>query len=170
MGDSDVSSVVATRKLRFAKLGRPASVTITLGRPRREEQGDWACWFRIQGLGSGEKKQGHGIDPFQALIMALEGIRTELAQHRQHLSWEGGTSGDVGFPRFVPYFFGVTFARKLERHIELEIVRFSREAKRKHDRRTGVARVGRSSEGSDDDASAGRATAAPARGKPRGRS
>ena len=71
---------------------------------------------------------GHGIDSIQALLMALEGIRTKLEQSSTRLAWEGGDPGDTGFARFVPTFFGLSFSGRINRLINREVRRFGRAA------------------------------------------
>lgn len=46
-------------------------------------------------------RYGYGVDAFQALISALQGIRSTLEPHRSELSWIGGHL-DLAFPQFIP--------------------------------------------------------------------
>jgi hypothetical protein len=70
-----------------------------------------------------------GEDSFQALIMALEGIRMVL--ENQDLDWSWIIEeGDHGFPRFVPQGFGLGFNRKIDDLIDKEISKFYKQAAR----------------------------------------
>jgi hypothetical protein len=128
------TGAIAIRTLRDAKSGSRTKVTVALGMPRKAATGEWACWFQVRGLGADQRREGHGIDAFQALLMAFEGIRFTLGRKARSLAWEGGMAGDTGFPRFVPAFYGVKFARKIERFIDGELRRFSRGQRDKYRR------------------------------------
>ena len=78
---------------------------------------------------------GHGLDSIQALLMAMDGIRTRLEQSGKSLTWEGGDSGDTGFARFVPTAFGLTFAKRINLMIDKEVLRFARSAEARYRRR-----------------------------------
>lgn len=75
------------------------------------------------------------MDALQALQLALEAIRTTLERNGKVLSWSGGEPGDTGFTRSVPTFYGLDFARRLERLIDHEVERFARAAETKHHRK-----------------------------------
>jgi hypothetical protein len=62
-----------------------------------------------------------GVDGFQALIMALVGIRAMLDRSGIELTWCGGEKGESGFPYVVPMGWGAAFSRKIERVIDEEV-------------------------------------------------
>jgi len=119
---------VGVRKLHEA--GSPRKiVVVTLARPRKATNGDWVCPYQIRGLATGRIQYAHGVDAVQALLLAFEGIRTQLSRTKKRLSWEGGEPGDTGFTRFVPTFFGLEFSKRLDQMIAREVDRFARKAK-----------------------------------------
>jgi len=71
-------TVIAERRLH--PRGAPRrSVVVSLGKPRQTKGfDDWECPFRISGAGIRRVEHGRGVDAFQALTMALEGIRHVL--------------------------------------------------------------------------------------------
>jgi hypothetical protein len=112
--------VVAVRELR--EVGENGKVVVVkLGEPREAKSGDWACPFRITGLGIRGSQFAYGIDAFQSLLLAIEGIRSALQKSGKRFTWAGGEPGDTGFPRFVPNYFGLEFSTRLEELIEREV-------------------------------------------------
>lgn len=77
--------VVATRRLRAA---RPPGrlCTVAIGRPRRVRPGEWACPYRVTGIGSSEVRYAHGVDAVQALLLAFQGVRVRLGATRKRLT------------------------------------------------------------------------------------
>lgn len=125
--------IVATRKLSQVG-GKQRFVIVKIGKPRKQKQGDWECPYHINGIGTQKVMYGHGIDSVQALVMALEGVRTTLEKSTKKLSWAGGEPEETGFTRFVPTFYGLKFSKHLHRLIEREILRFARLRERKRGR------------------------------------
>lgn len=134
---SQLGIIVGIRLLREAGSNRKA-VIVKVGKPRKQRGGNWACPFQISGLGLRKIEYGHGVDSIQALLMAIEGIRTRLEQSGKQLTWDGGDPGDTGFTRFVPTFFGVDFCKRIDRLIDREVQRFARTAETRYrDRKDG---------------------------------
>lgn len=125
--------IVGVRQLREVG-SRSKVVTVTLGRPRRASSGDWACPYHVSGLGMRGIRYGRGFDAIQALLLAIEGIRSALESSGRRLSWMGGEPGDTGFTRFVPTFFGLEFSKRLESVIDREVNRFARTLETRHGR------------------------------------
>src|SRR5262249_15629501 len=99
----ELGDVIPTRELSTA--GRPPRrVTVRMGYPRQEPTGDWVCPFQISGIGKQRVNAGHGVDAFQAIQNALEGIRFVIEDSGRELSWLD--SGQHWFPRFVPQVLG----------------------------------------------------------------
>ena len=70
-----LGTVIAERRLTPRDAPR-RSVVVSLGTPRQTKHSDdWECPFRIRGAGMRRVEYGFGVDAFQALTMALEGIR-----------------------------------------------------------------------------------------------
>lgn len=64
---------------------------------------DWSCSYRIVGLGSEAIKVAVGIDPLQAMLLALTYISTTIYFSEEFASgkivWEAGsTKSDLGLP------------------------------------------------------------------------
>lgn len=133
-----ISVVVGIRRLRVVGLNGE-EIIVKIGKPRREKGGNWACPFHLSGLGFRQIEYGHGIDAIQSLLMAIDGIRVRLEQSGKLLVWAGGESGDTGFTRFIPAFYGVNFSKRLNRLIEREIKQFARTAEKRHGERRKVS-------------------------------
>jgi len=126
--------VVAARELR--QVGSHRVVTVKLGTPRRAARGEyWECPYQIVGLGSRQMQRANGEDGVQALLLAIESVRTALKKSGKQFSWVGGEPGDTGFTPIVPTFFGRRFAKRLELMIEREVDRFARSIEKRHRRR-----------------------------------
>lgn len=82
------------------------------------------CSFRVAGVGDSSVRYAHGVDAIQALFQALEGVRTVLSNVDRRLTWKGGEKGDVGFPRQVPPYYGLEFARRIDGAIDEAIAEF----------------------------------------------
>ena len=97
----DVGTVVATRKL---LLDGAQKVAVLIGKPEPfPDEQDWYCAYQIVGIGSGRVWWAGGVDPVQALILALQGAGAALVSSSEfeagRLSWDAGTvEGDLGFP------------------------------------------------------------------------
>jgi hypothetical protein len=101
-------------------------VMARVGSPKKHPDRDWVCAYEILGFEKPICRLAGGVDAFQALLMAIDGIRIFLAQSGMTLTWEGGESGDSGFPRFVPTFFGLAFRKELEGMIESKTEEFAK--------------------------------------------
>ena len=113
-----MSTVICKRKLVLEKQ-RDRHVVVSLDIPEQSGPEEWRCVFRIEGLGKMIEKCAHGIDSFQSLCLALDGIRMVLKKSGQCLTWTGGENGDHGFRLVVPSFFGLSFARAIEKQIDI---------------------------------------------------
>lgn len=133
-----VRNVIITRKLRrYYSTSR--TVLIRIGKPRKVSAAEWECAYEVTNMGMRQVMYGRGIDGFQSLIQAIEGVRVFLEKNGKELSWEGGEKGETGVPRYVPGIFGKRFAQHLGKLIDREIVRMSRVAERRYlERKKGV--------------------------------
>ena len=100
---STVGTIIAIRKL---TLSDQRTVTVRVGKPRRFRGGndDYYCPYQILGLGDEVVRYAGGVDPVQALQLALVAIGADLGALKEAktgtLSWAAGsTKGDFGFPR-----------------------------------------------------------------------
>ena len=96
---TSVGEVIAVRHLRVT--GADATVTVMIGKPKPFPDGqDYYCPYQIRGLGSEGVRYAGGVDSVQALVMALEGIRTTLSTSQEakagRLNWLD--QSDLGFP------------------------------------------------------------------------
>jgi hypothetical protein len=125
--------VIAERVL--SVVGEPdGTLVVRIGQPRPSEPEGWACDFAVVGLEGGSGVV-YGVDSLQALQNAVDAARVTLKSSRLVCTWAGGVPGEVGLPRTVPTFEGSGFREKIERHIDRELRKFVRWAKRSRGRR-----------------------------------
>lgn len=96
-----LGTAIARRELRTAA-GDP--VVVVVGAPVHVGEGwDWACPFRIEGLGDAGAvdAQVHGIDALQALQLVTPAVRGALERAGVPLRWLGSDFWEAGFPRPV---------------------------------------------------------------------
>jgi hypothetical protein len=124
--------VIAERRLH--PRGAPRrSVVVALGRPRKRNGSDeWECPFRIAGAGIRHVEYGRGIDAFQALTMALEGVRYFLDRSETPLVWDGVSEDDSGFQRVIPLLPERGGTTRLERMVDRELLARMRKLERRH--------------------------------------
>jgi len=129
-------TVIAERRLH--PRGAPRrSVVVSLGKPRKTKGfDDWECPFRMSGAGMRRVEHGRGVDAFQALTMALEGIRHFLDRMETPLVWGGTLDDHSGFQRLIPLIGGprgtARITARMERVVDRELLRQLRELKRRH--------------------------------------
>jgi hypothetical protein len=125
--------VIAERHL--SVVGEPdREFVIRIGQPRPSDPEGWACDFAVVGVDEGSGVV-YGVDSLQALQNAIEAARATIRSSRLVCTWEGGVPGEVGLPRTVPTFEGSGFRERIERHIDRELRKFVRWAKRSGRRR-----------------------------------
>lgn len=105
----ELGQVVAERRLRV--LGRPdLEVWVRLGMPRPfpdDPNENHYCPYQVTGIGDAKVQYAGGVDPLQALELALHLLPTELDRlRRQHpgLRWEDGPEGEYGFSKAASAF------------------------------------------------------------------
>lgn len=123
------ATFIARRRYVFSKGAKSTSIAIEIGVPKRLRGGEWACPYRIRGLGDGRIHRARGVDGVQALILAIEGARLKLGELGDGISW-GGEQGSA-IPRYVPDYFGAELSSRIDKMIDRELVRFARVAERK---------------------------------------
>ena len=80
----EMGTIIAARELSLAD-GSP--VTVELGLPYADgENPDYVCPYRIRGMGSGRVRCSFGIDPIQALMLAMQVIGTDLYSSDEYRS------------------------------------------------------------------------------------
>ena len=128
--------VIARRRLNPRDTPR-RSVVVSLGKPREAKAADhWEGPFRITGSGVRLLEYGRGVDAFQALTMALEGIRYFLDRLDTPLVWGDVFDDHSGFQRIIPLLpepGGIARGiRRMERVVDRETRRWAHEAKRRY--------------------------------------
>lgn len=117
--------VLATRTLHDVATG--AELVVSMAAPEELPDGVWQCRFSIAENGAPlVESRGMGSDAFQALALALEGIRVNLRDRQPRLSWMGFWPGVTGFHR-VNYAFGPQIVDELEAHIDRRLEEYSAE-------------------------------------------
>lgn len=118
---------IASRILSDAQGGPDLEVRI--GVPILVANDAWECPYLLIDAGQPATLQtGCGVDSFQALVQAQEGIRVALAKVGRKLSWLGGEPGFTGFTRNLPISFGLGLVRRLDALVDDEIERYAQEA------------------------------------------
>lgn len=114
------SKIIAQRKLKVA--GRRRKAVVTLWQPSQVDEHEWTCALHVTGM----RKVMHvvGGDAFQALIIALTGIRRVLDEQDSQFSWLGLDPEDHGFPRIVPHGYGKRWNEHIDGVIGRELTKF----------------------------------------------
>lgn len=109
------ATIMATRVLSISN-GEAKELVVVLYQPYEIDKDEWVCVFKL----GEQKKKAHGIDSFQALIMAIEGIRYLLDNTSINLNWCEG-SNFLGFPKFVPMFLPDNYISDIESILEKKV-------------------------------------------------
>lgn len=123
--------VIAGRELSHAGSDHP--VVVEIGVPRRRRGGEWACPYRIRGLGHGGTRYASGFDPVQALQIVNQAIWRDLEIYGEQVSWLG-EPGNTGFFRYYPNLLGSEHTARVEAAIDREVHKEYVRLKRRHDR------------------------------------
>jgi hypothetical protein len=102
-----VGEVIATRTLTLLRnQGVASEIVVILGkaRPMPDHQ-DCYCPYQIKGAGDEKVRYQCGVDPFQALHLALSTLAVELEVLNKEvggkLRWHCDETGGLGFPGFA---------------------------------------------------------------------
>lgn len=126
---SRVANPTAVRRLKVVgEVDR--EIVITIGKPRPDPKGDWRCSFLVEGVPNERRRFARGIDPLQALQLAIESAKHTVKATGLVCTWLDGEPGDIGIPRTVPSYPGSGFSQRIERYIDRELEKFARDAKR----------------------------------------
>ena len=106
MSGADLDDVIAERTLALRTAGAEADVRVRLGRPRPDPasaHGDWLCPVEIHGPARRRGLVAHGVDSFQALLLAVQMLNIELRALERAT---GGRlwfldSADAGIPNWL---------------------------------------------------------------------
>lgn len=104
-------------------------VEVQIGFREQRTPDEWACAFRIVGLGAEISEYAIGMDALQALIMAHEGVATALRASKRKLTWMA-IPGETCIRRQIPVYINADFANEIEAHIDAKLEAFI-EAKQK---------------------------------------
>jgi hypothetical protein len=130
--DRELGPLIAERRLHLRRAPR-RTVIVSLGKPRTtKDSEEWECPFRIAGAGIRLLEYGRGLDAFQALTTALDGIRYFLDKTGTPLAWTGVFEDQTGFQRLIPLMPDAVDTRRMERLIEDEARRWANRWKRRH--------------------------------------
>lgn len=111
----ELRNPVATRQLRTAE-GK--SLELRIGQPEPDGR-DWACPFQILGLGEGKVEHAYGVDALQALLLAAEAARIEIASSGESVEWLGRPGS--GIPRPILGVLGPDFEAHLHAVVDREV-------------------------------------------------
>jgi hypothetical protein len=125
---------ICTRRFVSEARGKRRFATAKIGRPRKHGR-DWACRVVISNIWMTEPLLVYGVDPMQAVVLALECVRVTLLHSRKGWRWVHGEKGETGIPMFVPIGFGRKFASRLEALIDAETEKLAVAAERRRYRR-----------------------------------
>jgi hypothetical protein len=119
-----------------------AEVVVALGRPQQVRDGEWSCAFSSDVASSEHTQQAFGVDAFQALLVAIEGVHWALSRSGRRLNWIA-EPGDTCIPRLTPTSFGLAFRQRIERMLDDEIERHAEEGRRRYAEKSGCPTVER---------------------------
>ena len=103
-----IGELIATRSLTLIQDGGQASdVVILLGKPQQlPDHTDYYCPYQVKGAGSEKVRYACGVDPLQALQLALSTLGVELEVLNKELGgrlrWDCGEKGGLGIPATPP--------------------------------------------------------------------
>ncbi len=122
-------------------------VIVRIGSPEIDVPHDnWRCPFIFEGLGDDTIHYGRSIDSMAALQNALIGIRQLLERTGIPLRWEGFDEDFSGFPKHIPWTYGLDLYQRIEKIVEAEIEAHMKAMKERHERpkaRTKASRKAR---------------------------
>jgi len=121
--------IIACREL-FENESNELVLTVKICKPLYVKKGEWLCRVIYDGIKTDEKKIP-GYDATQSLYMALEYTRMFLSKNYKELKWIGGEKGDHGFNMIAPRFFGLKFAKKVEKMVTKAIDKENKQLEKK---------------------------------------
>ena len=113
-----------------------AEIVVAVGRPQQVSDGEWSCAYSTNAASPERTQQSYGVDAFQALLVAIEGIHWTLLRSDQRLNWIA-EPGDTCIPRLTPTSFGLAFRGRVERMLADEIERHAVEGRQRHVKYSG---------------------------------
>jgi hypothetical protein len=98
----NIGEVVASRALAMLRDQGAPSEVLVLGKPQKlPDHSDYYCPYQIKGAGDEKVRYVCGIDPFQALQLALSTVGVELEVLNKELGgrlrWECDPAAGLGF-------------------------------------------------------------------------
>ena len=85
--DIALDAPMATRTLQWKDGAAARDVVVRIWAPVSHEPHGYSCRFSIGGLPVPVDCDAPGADSFQALMVAISGIRETLTPYREHISW-----------------------------------------------------------------------------------
>ena len=92
---------ICTRRFTATEKGKRKFATAKIERPMKSGR-DWACKVIVSNIGMKEPRLVYGADQMQALILALEFLRTVLHFSGTKWRWVYGEQGDLGIAQCGP--------------------------------------------------------------------
>ncbi len=87
----------------------------------------------IEGLGDDSIRYARSSDSMGAIQNVYAGIRNRLLKSGIPLRWEGAKEDYTGFPKELPWEFGLAFYHKIEKMVEMETEVYIRERSERHE-------------------------------------
>lgn len=99
----DASDDVVARRTLKSRDGQQVEVVVHTPSREVSTPDEWACPVKIRAARQPDRVllTGRGVDSFQALVMALVGLRKALKDEADGLVWLG-EPGEIGVPLVVP--------------------------------------------------------------------
>jgi hypothetical protein len=124
-----LGSVIATRTMHVSPKLTP--VTLSVGAPVHVGKGwDWACPYKIAGLGKVIRGSAFGADAVQAIQLVSLALREDLEKTRKKLIFLDQEFWQFGFPKQVVAFCDPELEKRLTRVIDVEIAKWTSRLKR----------------------------------------
>lgn len=121
--------VIATRTMHVGP--RMTPVTLSIGAPVYVGKGwDWACPYKIAGLGKVIKGSAFGVDAIQAVQLVSLALREDLEKTGKKLIFLDQEFWQFGFPKQVVAFDDPELEKRLTRVIDVETTKWTSRLKR----------------------------------------
>src|SRR5438094_7186700 len=92
MAKYPMTEPIARREYLFRQADRVVPIIVEIGKPAPFPDGpqDWYCPYTIRGYEEFGEHYAGGVDPLQALVMTLSGLRAQLLYiaRRGKLTWQ----------------------------------------------------------------------------------
>jgi hypothetical protein len=102
-----ISEMIATRSLQLGEGQESSEVLVLIGKPQKlPDHSDFYCPYQVKGAGDEKIRYACGIDPLQALLLALSKLQVDLEVLNKDLGgklrWEFDDNHGFGLPPLPP--------------------------------------------------------------------